>query len=38
MHMKHEKLGFASMIIIPMMFIIFFIAWMLFEGNFWGTI
>jgi len=37
MHMKHEKLGFASMIILPMFFIIFFIAWMLFEGNFWGT-
>ena len=38
MHMKHEKIGFASMIILPMMLIIFFIAWMLFEGNFWGTI
>lgn len=38
MHMKHEKLGFATMIVLPMFFIIFFIAWMLYEGNFWGTI
>lgn len=37
MHMKHEKLSFATMIILPMFFIIFFIVWMMYEGNFWGT-
>jgi cytochrome c oxidase subunit IV len=37
MHMKHEKLSFATMIIAPMFLIVFLIAWMLFEGNFWGT-
>jgi cytochrome c oxidase subunit 4 len=38
MHMKHEKLGLATMIIAPMFFIIFFLVWMMYEGNFWGTI
>ena len=37
MHMKHERLNLATMIIVPMVFIIFFVYWMLFEGNFWGT-
>ncbi len=37
MHMKHEKLSLALMIIVPMVFIIFFIYWMLYEGAFWGT-
>lgn len=37
MHMKHEKKGFPSMIILPMILIIFFLAWMMFEGNFWGS-
>jgi cytochrome c oxidase subunit 4 len=37
MHMKHEKKSLAYMIILPMVFIIFFIYWMLFEGNFWGS-
>lgn len=37
MHMKHEKLSLATMIIVPMFFIIFFIVWMLYEGAFWGT-
>ncbi|MBR9859474.1 cytochrome C oxidase subunit IV family protein [bacterium] len=37
MHMKHEKLSLASMIIVPMVFILFFVYWMLYEGNFWGS-
>jgi cytochrome c oxidase subunit IV len=37
MHMKHEKLGLATMIITPMLFIIFFIYWMMYEGAFWGS-
>ena len=36
MHMKHEKIQLALMIILPMVFIIFFIYWMLYEGAFWG--
>lgn len=37
MHMKHEKIGFSLMIILPMFFIIFFLSWMMYEGNFWGS-
>jgi cytochrome c oxidase subunit IV len=37
MHMKHERLSLASMIIVPMVFVIFFVYWMIFEGNFWGS-
>ncbi|MDB9882939.1 cytochrome C oxidase subunit IV family protein [Bacteroidia bacterium] len=37
MHMKHEKKSLASMIILPMIVIIFFLIWMMYEGNFWGT-
>lgn len=37
MHMKHEKLGLATMIVLPMAFIVFFLYWMMYEGNFWGT-
>ncbi len=37
MHMKHEKLSFATMIIAPMLLIVFFIAWMMYEGDFWGS-
>ena len=37
MHIKHEKLSLATMIILPMFFIIFFLVWMMYEGNFWGT-
>jgi cytochrome c oxidase subunit IV len=37
MHMKHEKKGFIYMIILPMILIIFFLCWMMFEGNFWGS-
>jgi caa(3)-type oxidase subunit IV len=35
MHLKFEKLGLIYAIIVPLVFIIFFIIWMLYEGNFW---
>ena len=35
MHLKFEKLGLIYSIIVPLIFIIFFIVWMLYEGNFW---
>jgi cytochrome c oxidase subunit IV len=35
MHLKFEKLGLIYSILVPLMFIIFFIIWMLYEGNFW---
>ena len=35
MHLKFEKLGLIYAILVPLMFIIFFIIWMLYEGNFW---
>ncbi len=35
MHLKFEKLGLIYSIIVPLVFIIFFIIWMLYEGNFW---
>ncbi|MDG2455427.1 MAG: cytochrome C oxidase subunit IV family protein [Bacteroidia bacterium] len=38
MHMKHEHKKLGYMIILPMAFIIFFLYWMMYEGNFWGTI
>ena len=37
MHMKLEKMGLRYMIILPMVFIIFFLYWMMYEGNFWGS-
>lgn len=37
MHMKHERLNLALMIIVPMVLIIFFVYWMLYEGAFWST-
>ena len=37
MHMKYERKGFGPMIIYPMILIIFFLIWMMYEGNFWGT-
>ena len=37
MHMKHEKISLAAMIVLPMFFIIFFLVWMMTEGAFWGT-
>ena len=38
MHLKFEKLGLIYSIIVPLIFIIFFIVWMLYEGNFWMQI
>lgn len=35
MHLKFEKLGLIYSIIVPLIFIIFFIVWMLYEGNYW---
>jgi cytochrome c oxidase subunit IV len=37
MHLKHERLNLILTIILPVVFIIFFIVWMLYEGNFWGS-
>jgi cytochrome c oxidase subunit IV len=37
MHMKHEKKGLSYMIIFPMILIIFFLVWMMYEGHFWET-
>jgi cytochrome c oxidase subunit IV len=38
MHLKFEKLALIYSIIVPLVFIIFFIIWMLYEGNFWMNI
>ncbi len=38
MHLKFEKLGLIYSILIPTLFIIFFIIWMLYEGNYWLNI
>ncbi len=35
MHLKFEKVGLIYSILIPTIFIIFFVIWMLYEGNFW---
>ncbi len=35
MHLKFEKVGLIYSILIPTVFIIFFVIWMLYEGNFW---
>ena len=37
MHMKHEKMNLALMIILPMVLIIFLVYWMMYEGAFWGS-
>lgn len=37
MHLKHERVNLILTIVVPMFFIIFFIIWMLYEGNFWST-
>jgi caa(3)-type oxidase subunit IV len=38
MHLKFEKFALIYSIIVPLVFIIFFIIWMLYEGNFWMNI
>lgn len=35
MHLKHERIALILIIVLPVFFIIFFIIWMLYEGNFW---
>ena len=37
MHMKYENKKMGYMIILPMGLIIFFLFWMMYEGNFWGS-
>lgn len=37
MHMKHEKKSLAYMIVLPMSLILFFLALMMYEGDFWHT-
>lgn len=37
MHMKYEHRKLGYMIILPMVLIMFFLYWMMYEGNFWGT-
>jgi cytochrome c oxidase subunit IV len=38
MHLKFEKIGLIYSIIVPTVFIIFFVSWMLYEGNYWMNI
>lgn len=38
MHLKFEKVGLIYSIIVPTVFIIFFVIWMLYEGNYWMNI
>ncbi len=37
MHLKHERINLILTIVVPMVFVIFFIVWMLYEGNFWSS-
>jgi caa(3)-type oxidase subunit IV len=37
MHLKHERMNLILTIVVPTMFIVFFVIWMLYEGNFWST-
>jgi cytochrome c oxidase subunit IV len=37
MHLKHERVNLILTVTVPMMFVVFFIIWMLYEGNFWST-
>lgn len=37
MHLKHERTSLILSVVVPTMFIVFFVAWMLYEGNFWST-
>ena len=38
MHLKFEKVGLIYSILVPTLFIIFFVIWMLYEGNYWMNI
>lgn len=37
MHLKHERMNLILTIIVPTLLIVFFVVWMLYEGNFWST-
>lgn len=37
MHLKYERMNLILTIVVPMVFVIFFIVWLLYEGNFWST-
>lgn len=37
MHLKHERMSLILTIVVPMIFVIFFIVWLLYEGNFWSS-
>lgn len=37
MHLKHERMALILTIVVPMIFVIFFIIWLLYEGNFWSS-
>ncbi len=37
MHLKDERRSLMLTIVVPMVFVIFFIFLMLYEGNFWST-
>jgi len=38
MHMKHEKIDLAAVILVPLLFVLGLIAGLLYEGNFWLSI
>ena len=38
MHLKYEKMNLILSIIVPMLFVIWFVAWMIFEGGKLGII
>lgn len=38
MHMKHEKVDLAVIILVPLLFVLGLIAGLLYEGNFWLSI
>jgi cytochrome c oxidase subunit IV len=38
MHMKHEKIDLAVVILVPLLFVLGLIAGLLYEGNFWLSI
>lgn len=37
MHLKHERVNLILSIVVPTMFIIFFVVWMLYEGDYWSA-
>ena len=37
MHLKNERMALILTIVVPMVFVIFFIVWLLYEGTFWSS-